>query len=203
MSPGGAGSERTMQANLDAFERWADRAADAARRPPRRELATSPAGKPRCPRPLMLAAGWACSRSCTRMASSRPRAWRRCAWPAVRAEPRPHRTRSSRSPRRSGEGSRWYQLYLAARARAGGELRGARAERGGLRSDRADASTPGFLVGARREPSQMPTCRSLKGEGVANYFSDPVFRAALETPPEEDPGSGDRPLGLPVSPTRR
>ena len=28
----------------------------------------------------------------------------------------------------------------------------------------------------------------LKGEGVANYFSDPVFRAALEKPPEEDPG---------------
>jgi lactate 2-monooxygenase len=28
----------------------------------------------------------------------------------------------------------------------------------------------------------------LKGEGVANYFSDPVFRAALERTPEEDPG---------------
>ncbi|HWJ50142.1 MAG TPA: alpha-hydroxy-acid oxidizing protein, partial [Solirubrobacteraceae bacterium] len=28
----------------------------------------------------------------------------------------------------------------------------------------------------------------LKGEGVANYFSDPVFRAALELPPEEDLG---------------
>jgi len=26
----------------------------------------------------------------------------------------------------------------------------------------------------------------LRGEGVANYFSDPVFRAALERPPEED-----------------
>jgi lactate 2-monooxygenase len=26
----------------------------------------------------------------------------------------------------------------------------------------------------------------LKGEGVANYFSDPVFRAALDQPPEED-----------------
>jgi isopentenyl diphosphate isomerase/L-lactate dehydrogenase-like FMN-dependent dehydrogenase len=26
----------------------------------------------------------------------------------------------------------------------------------------------------------------LKGEGVANYFSDPVFRAGLEKPPEED-----------------
>jgi lactate 2-monooxygenase len=28
----------------------------------------------------------------------------------------------------------------------------------------------------------------LKGEGVANYFSDPVFRGALERTPEEDPG---------------
>ena len=26
----------------------------------------------------------------------------------------------------------------------------------------------------------------LKGEGVANYLSDPVFRAALARPPEED-----------------
>ena len=29
----------------------------------------------------------------------------------------------------------------------------------------------------------------LKGEGVANYFSDPVFRSRLEKPPEEDLGS--------------
>jgi lactate 2-monooxygenase len=27
----------------------------------------------------------------------------------------------------------------------------------------------------------------LKGEGVANYFQDPVFRESLDTPPEEDP----------------
>ena len=46
-----------------------------------------------------------------------------------------------------------------------------------------------WLLGWRPRDLSTPTCRSSKGEGVANYFSDPVFRAALEQPPEEDPGA--------------
>ena len=46
-------------------------------------------------------------------------------------------------------------------------------------------STRGCSAGARAT-SSTHTCRSSKAKGVANYFSDPVFRAALERPPEED-----------------
>ena len=45
-----------------------------------------------------------------------------------------------------------------------------------------------WLLGWRPRDLQHAYLPFLKGEGVANYFSDPVFRAALEKPPEEDPG---------------
>ena len=44
------------------------------------------------------------------------------------------------------------------------------------------------MLGWRPRDLQNAYLPFLKGEGVANYFSDPVFRAALERTPEEDPG---------------
>ena len=43
-----------------------------------------------------------------------------------------------------------------------------------------------WMLGWRPRDLQHAYLPFLKGEGVANYFSDPVFRAALERPPEED-----------------
>ena len=45
-----------------------------------------------------------------------------------------------------------------------------------------------WLLGWRPRDLQNAYLPFLKGEGVANYFSDPVFRAALEKTPEQDPG---------------
>ena len=39
--------------------------------------------------------------------------------------------------------------------------------------------------------------------GIANYFTDPVFRAALRAPPEEDPRPADPATSSASSPTRR
>jgi isopentenyl diphosphate isomerase/L-lactate dehydrogenase-like FMN-dependent dehydrogenase len=44
------------------------------------------------------------------------------------------------------------------------------------------------MLGWRPRDLQGAYLPFLKGEGVANYFSDPVFRAALERTPEDDPG---------------
>jgi isopentenyl diphosphate isomerase/L-lactate dehydrogenase-like FMN-dependent dehydrogenase len=47
-----------------------------------------------------------------------------------------------------------------------------------------------WLLGWRPRDLEHAYLPFLKGEGVANYFSDPVFRAALKKAPEEDlPGA--------------
>ena len=45
------------------------------------------------------------------------------------------------------------------------------------------------MLGWRPRDLRAACLPFLKWEGVANYFSDPVFRAALEQPPEQDLGA--------------
>jgi isopentenyl diphosphate isomerase/L-lactate dehydrogenase-like FMN-dependent dehydrogenase len=45
-----------------------------------------------------------------------------------------------------------------------------------------------WLLGWRPRDLQNAYLPFLEGKGLANYFSDPVFRAALERAPEDDPG---------------
>ena len=44
-----------------------------------------------------------------------------------------------------------------------------------------------YLLSWRERDLQNAYLPFLRGEGLANYFSDPVFRAALGVPPEQDP----------------
>jgi isopentenyl diphosphate isomerase/L-lactate dehydrogenase-like FMN-dependent dehydrogenase len=84
-----------------------------------------------------------------------------------------------------GEGPRWFQLYwpndreLAASfvARAGAAGYGA-----------IVLTVDTFIPGWKPRDLQQAWLPFLNGTGVANYFQDPVFRAALEKTPEEDPG---------------
>jgi isopentenyl diphosphate isomerase/L-lactate dehydrogenase-like FMN-dependent dehydrogenase len=81
---------------------------------------------------------------------------------------------------------RWYQLYWPS-------------DEGVARSlvDRAEASGCGAIVvtadnyipGWKPRDLQRAELPFIKGIGVAQFFSDPVFRAALEKPPEEDLGA--------------
>jgi isopentenyl diphosphate isomerase/L-lactate dehydrogenase-like FMN-dependent dehydrogenase len=81
--------------------------------------------------------------------------------------------------------SRWYQLYwpkdrdLAASFVSRAQLAGYSA---------IVVTLDTWMLGWRPRDLQNAYLPFLKGEGVANYFSDPVFRAALEKPPEEDLG---------------
>jgi lactate 2-monooxygenase len=81
--------------------------------------------------------------------------------------------------------SRWYQLYWPKQRELAASFV-ARAGEAGYEAIVLTLDT--WMLGWRPRDLQAAYLPFLKGEGVANYFSDPVFRAALEKPPEEDPG---------------
>jgi lactate 2-monooxygenase len=85
-----------------------------------------------------------------------------------------------------GEAPRWFQLYWPndpALARSMVE----RAERAGYGAIVLTVDT--FIPGWKPRDLQQAWLPFLNGMGVANYFQDPVFRAALEKTPEEDIGA--------------
>jgi L-lactate dehydrogenase (cytochrome) len=85
-----------------------------------------------------------------------------------------------------GDAPRWFQLYWPndpALARSMVE----RAERAGYGAIVLTVDT--FIPGWKPRDLQQAWLPFLNGMGVANYFQDPVFRAALEKPPEEDAGA--------------
>ena len=85
-----------------------------------------------------------------------------------------------------GDAPRWFQLYWpndpSWRAASS-----SRAERAGYGAIVLTVDT--FIPGWKPRDLQQAWLPFLDGMGVANYFQDPVFRAALEQPPEEDVGA--------------
>jgi lactate 2-monooxygenase len=82
------------------------------------------------------------------------------------------------------DGRRWFQLYWP----RGEELAASfvhRAEAAGYRAIVVTLDT--WMLGWRPRDLQLAYLPFLKSVGIANYLSDPVFRAALEQPPEDDP----------------
>jgi L-lactate dehydrogenase (cytochrome) len=84
-----------------------------------------------------------------------------------------------------GEGPRWFQLYWP-NDRQLAESFVKRAEEAGYGAIVLTVDT--FIPGWKARDLQQAWLPFLNGMGVANYFQDPVFRAALEKAPEEDPG---------------
>jgi len=83
----------------------------------------------------------------------------------------------------AGSAPRWYQLYWP-RER---ELAASFVARAGAAGYEAIVLTlDTWILGWRPRDLQNAYLPFLKGEGVANYFSDPVFRAALPGPVEEN-----------------
>jgi lactate 2-monooxygenase len=99
----------------------------------------------------------------------------------------------------SGEGPRWFQLYWPndpelARSFA------RRAEAAGYAAIVVTVDT--FIPGWKPRDLQQAWLPFLEGTGNANYFQDPVFRAGLERPPEEDQGAATgHYLGIYVNPS--
>jgi lactate 2-monooxygenase len=86
----------------------------------------------------------------------------------------------------SGDAPRWFQLYWANDYELMESFVG-RAEAAGYGAIVVTVDT--FVPGWKPRDLQQAWLPFLEGTGVGNYFQDPVFRAALEKPPEEDQGA--------------
>ena len=179
---GGAGAERTMHANIEAFERRKI-VPRMLRDVSARELSTTVLGTPMAA-PVMLAPVGVQSIIHAEAELASARAGR------ARGVPFIFSTAASRSIEQvaeaMGQAHRWYQLYWPNdRELAVSFL--ARAEQASYEAVVVTLDT--WLLGWRPRDLQHAYLPFLKGEGVANYFSDPVFRAALARTPEEDPAA--------------
>ncbi|HKS95283.1 MAG TPA: lactate 2-monooxygenase [Terriglobia bacterium] len=83
-----------------------------------------------------------------------------------------------------GDAPRWFQLYWSKHPEITASMI-RRAERTAYQAIVVTLDTA--LLGWRERDLEYPYLPFLSGEGLANYFSDPVFRAQLAKPPEEDP----------------
>jgi lactate 2-monooxygenase len=177
---GGAGSEATMRANLEAFQR--------RRLMPRmlgdvssRDLSTEVLGTG-MPAPVLLAPVGVLGIVHPDGELAAARAASSLGLPIVLS------TAASRSMEEvaeaCGDGPRWYQLYWPNDPKLNASLL-RRAEDGGYAAVMVTLDTR-FLAWRPRD-LQAGYLPFLRGEGIANYTSDPLFREGLAQPPEDDP----------------
>ncbi|MEK6278177.1 MAG: alpha-hydroxy-acid oxidizing protein [Actinomycetota bacterium] len=86
----------------------------------------------------------------------------------------------------AGDGPRWYQLYWPNDDEIAASMV-RRAERAGYGAIVVTVDT--FIPGWKPRDLQQAWLPFLEGKGNANFFEDPVFRAGLDRPPEEDLGA--------------
>jgi lactate 2-monooxygenase len=177
---GGAGAELTMRANLEAFERWRI-VPRMLRDVSQRELATTVLGTPlRAPVLLAPIGVQSIVHPDAELAVARAAAAQ--GLPAILSTAASNTLEDVAAA--MGQASRWYQLYWPKQRELAASFV-ARAADAGYSAIVLTLDT--WLLGWRPRDLQNGYLPFLKGQGVANYFSDPVFRAALERPPEEDP----------------
>jgi lactate 2-monooxygenase len=177
---GGAGAEQTMRANLAAFERW-QIVPRMLRDVSERALSTSILATS-MPAPVMLAPIGVQSIVHPEAELAVARAAAAQGVPFVLSTAASHSIEEVAQA--AGDGSRWYQLYWPTDR----DLAASFVERAGDAGYEAIVVTlDTWLLGWRPRDLGNAYLPFLKGEGVANYFGDPVFRAALEQTPEQAP----------------
>jgi lactate 2-monooxygenase len=178
---GGAGSELTVGANLRAFERW-QIVPRMLRDVSALDLTTTVLGTS-MPAPLLLAPVGVQSIVHPEAELAVGRAAAAAELPFILSTAASNTIEDVAAA--VGAASRWYQLYWPKDR----DLAASFVSRAGDAGYEAIVVTlDTWMLGWRPRDLQSAYLPFLKGEGVANYFSDPVFRAALERPPEEDPG---------------
>jgi isopentenyl diphosphate isomerase/L-lactate dehydrogenase-like FMN-dependent dehydrogenase len=177
---GGAGGEDTMRANLEAFRRWR-LVPKFLRDVSRRDLSVKVLGQ-RLRAPILLAPIGVQSILHKKAEVAVARAAARVKLPFVLS------TASSRNMEEvaeaAGDGQRWFQLYWPNNQELAASFL-ARAEQAGYSALVVTLDT--FFLAWRERDLQNAYLPFLKGEGLANYFSDPVFRSALKLAPEVNP----------------
>ena len=176
---GGAGLGETMRANREAFDEWRI-VPRMLRDVSERSLERTVLGT-RLPAPVLLApiGVQTVAHPDGELASARAAA---CVGvPLIASTAASHTIEQIAEA--AGEQSCWYQLYWP-RDRELARSFIERAERSGYEAIVVTLDT--WLLGWRPADLSDGFLPFLRGEGNANYMQDPVFRAALPKPPEED-----------------
>jgi lactate 2-monooxygenase len=176
---GGAGSESTMQANLDAFAR--------RRLRPRmltgnveRDISVEVLGT-RSPSPFLLAPIGVLSIAHGDGELAVARAAAATGVPLVLSSAASHSLEEVAEE--IGEAPRWFQLYWVNDREVTLSLVSRAAESG---YSALVVTLDTLTLGWRDRDLRKPYLPFVTGEGCAQFFSDPVFRSRLERPPEED-----------------
>ncbi len=176
---GGAGAEDTMRANRAAFQRWRI-VPRFLRDMSRRDLSVDLLGQ-RFRTPVLLAPVGVMSILHQEGELPVARAARSLGIPLILS------TLSSCSmeevANEMGDGPRWFQLYWPASPDLAASFL-QRAERAGYSAVVVTLDT--FFLAWRERDLQNAYLPLLHGVGLANYFSDPVFRAAVPGDPKEN-----------------
>ncbi|HEY1596932.1 MAG TPA: lactate 2-monooxygenase [Thermoleophilaceae bacterium] len=177
---GGAGEEITVRSNREAFDRW--------RIVPRmlvdvreRDLRTTVLGT-EMPAPVMLAPIGVTSIVHDDAERAVARAARELGLTMILSNAAS--TTMEDVAQELGDSPRWFQLYWP----TNNELAASfvqRAQDAGYSAIVVTLDTR--ILAWRPRDLARGYLPFLKGEGVANYFQDPVFRAGLDKPPEDDP----------------
>jgi isopentenyl diphosphate isomerase/L-lactate dehydrogenase-like FMN-dependent dehydrogenase len=182
---GNAGAEDTTRANRAAFARW--------RIVPRflrnvavRNLGVTLLGKS-LPAPLLLAPIGVQSMLHPEAELAVARAARSLGIPLVLSTV--SSTPLEAVAQAMGPVTSWFQLYWPRDHELAASLVG-RAEHAGFGALVVTLDT--YILGWRERDLQLGWLPFLEGKGIANYCSDPVFRAALTAPPEQDPAAAVR-----------
>jgi lactate 2-monooxygenase len=175
---GGASSERTITVNRDAFARW--------RIVPRmlrgvtaRDLSTTVLGTPMSAPVLTAPVGVLglvhpdAERAVTRATA---------AWGLTSVLSTLSSTTLEDVAAAAPDAQRWFQLYWPRDPELAESLV-RRAEQAGYRAIVVTVDT--WSLGWRPRDLELAHLPFLRGEGLANYLSDPVFRSRLSAPPEE------------------
>ncbi len=182
---GGAGGDETVRANRDAFRRWRI-VPRFLRDVARRDLGVELLGR-RLPAPVLLAPVGVQAMLHPEAELAVARAARSLGIPMILSCV--SSTQLETVAEALGDSPRWFQLYWPKDpALAASLVR--RAERAGYSALVVTLDT--YLYGWRERDLQQAWLPFAHGQGIANYLTDPEFRAALPAPPESDLGAAAR-----------
>jgi lactate 2-monooxygenase len=180
---GGAGSEDTMRANLEAFRRWRIVPRVLQRDLEVRDLSTEVLGTA-MPAPVMLApiGVQTLLHPDGELASARAAA--AVGLPMITSTA--SATPLEEIAEANGDGPRWYQLYWPNDDDVAASII-RRAEAAGYSA--LVLTVDNYVPGWKPRDLEQAYLPFLEGIGIAQYLSDPVFREGLEKSPEEDMGA--------------
>jgi lactate 2-monooxygenase len=180
---GGAGSEDTMRANLQAFRRWRIVPRVLRKDLSVRDLSVELLGTA-MPAPVLLApiGVQTLLHPDGELASARAAA--AIGLPVITSTA--SATSLEEIAEANGDGPRWYQLYWPNDDELAASLV-RRAEAAGYSA--IVLTVDNYVPGWKPRDLQQAYLPFLEGVGIAQYLSDPIFKAALEKPAEEDIGA--------------